>query len=249
MTGKDFYLITCEHGGNRIPSRYRDLFRGHEALLRSHRGYDAGALRTARDMARALAAPLVVSTVSRLLVELNRSPGHRQVFSEATRDAAPAIRDEIFQSYYLPYRSNVEALTARAVDKGQRVVHVSCHSFTPALDGKVRNADIGLLYDPARPAEAAACRRWQAALRTRAASLKTRMNYPYAGTADGLTVYLRRRFPGDRYLGIELEINQKHVQKRGEHWHALRNRIIAAFLDAMAEEGRAGPPAVPGKEG
>ena len=31
-------VITCEHGGNRIPAPYRDLFHAHQALLDSHRG-------------------------------------------------------------------------------------------------------------------------------------------------------------------------------------------------------------------
>jgi len=33
---RDFLLITCEHGGNRIPARYRPLFRGAGKLLDSH---------------------------------------------------------------------------------------------------------------------------------------------------------------------------------------------------------------------
>ena len=69
-------VITCEHGGNRIPAPYRDLFHTHQALLDSHRGYDPGALIMARALATAFAAPLVTSTVSRLLVDLNRSVGH-----------------------------------------------------------------------------------------------------------------------------------------------------------------------------
>jgi len=47
------FLITCEHGGNRIPARYRPLFACHGALLASHRGYDPGALALARDFASA----------------------------------------------------------------------------------------------------------------------------------------------------------------------------------------------------
>ena len=50
----DAFLITCEHGGNRIPAPYRRLFRGQRALLDSHRGYDPGAL----VMAKALASGL-----------------------------------------------------------------------------------------------------------------------------------------------------------------------------------------------
>lgn len=235
MAKTDHFLITCEHGGNRIPSRYRHLFAGFEALLQTHRGYDAGALALARELARALAAPLFVSTTSRLLIDLNRSIGHPRLYSEATRDAPATVRSEILESYYLPYRNRVEADIAAAVARGSRVIHVASHSFTPELDGAVRIADIGLLYDPARSGEADLCRRWQAQIRALAPELKVRRNYPYAGKSDGFTAYLRRRFPAEVYIGIELEINQKHVLNGGRHWRAFRGGVIEALCRAMMD--------------
>ena len=68
MVAGAFLLVTCEHGGNRVPKRYRRLFAGWESVLASHRGYDPGALTLARELARAFDAPLVASTVTRLLV-------------------------------------------------------------------------------------------------------------------------------------------------------------------------------------
>ena len=224
-----FFFITCEHGGNRIPSRYHDFFRGREALLRTHRGYDIGALRVARELSEALSAPLLVSTVSRLLIDLNRSPGHPKLYSEATRNTPAQIREEIAARYYLPFRIQAETRIAQAIEHSQNVIHVSCHTFTPELDGKVRNADIGLLYDPARKPEANLCRRWRIALGEHATALKVRMNYPYTGTADGFTVHLRRRFPAERYIGLELEINQKHVRDDADHWRAVRHAVIEAL--------------------
>lgn len=234
----DFFLITCEHGGNRIPAGYREFFRGREALLRTHRAYDMGALRMAREFSAALSAPLIVSTVSRLLIELNRSPRHPKLYSEATRDAPGDVRQEIFQRYYQPYRAKVETQIAQAVATGARVIHISCHSFTPELNGAVRNADIGLLYDPSRLPEAHLCRRWKTALKAHAPALKTRMNYPYTGVSDGLTVYLRRQFQTHDYSGIELEVNQKHVLARGEHWRQVRRSLIESLQDAAAATER-----------
>lgn len=235
MAKKDHFLITCEHGGNRIPPRYRYLFAGFEALLQTHRGYDAGALALAKEMARALAAPLFASTTSRLLVDLNRSIGHPHLYSEATRGAPAGVRSEILESYYLLHRNKVEADIAVAVARGSRVIHVASHSFTPELEGVVRNADIGLLYDPSRPGEAELCRRWQAQLKASVLELRVRRNYPYAGKSDGFTAYLRRRFPAEVYIGIELEINQKHVINGGRHWRAFRGRVIDALCQAMTD--------------
>ena len=54
--------------------------------------------------------------------------------------------------------------------------------------------------------------------------LRVRRNYPYAGKGDGLTSYLRRRFPPGAYVGIELEVNQSIVFAAGRRWTALRAR-------------------------
>ncbi|MBC7945654.1 MAG: N-formylglutamate amidohydrolase [Burkholderiales bacterium] len=231
-----YLLITCEHGGNRIPLEYSDLFRSSKALLETHRGWDPGALMMARDLARELTAPLVVSTVSRLLIDLNRSIGHKDLYSEATRAAPAGLRQGIVKRYYLPYRTRAEGLVRAAVADGRRVIHISSHSFTPELHGEVRNADIGLLYDPVRPGEADLAKRWQAAFSANAPALKVRRNYPYAGKADGLTNFFRQCFALDAYIGIELEINQKHVgegRRAGRRWTELRGAVISALQIAL----------------
>jgi predicted N-formylglutamate amidohydrolase len=180
----------------------------------------------ARALAESFAAPLVVATTSRLLVDLNRSIGHPRLFSEATRDAPKELRAEILDRYYKPYRSQVEQLVARSAARGQRTIHVSSHSFTPKLHGKVRNADVGLLYDPRRRGEVRLCARWKDSLARLAPELRVRRNYPYAGKGDGLTAHLRGRFPQDGYVGIELEINQAIVFAAGRPWTALRSILI-----------------------
>lgn len=238
----DRLVITCEHGGQRIPARYRALFDGQQPLLDSHRGFDPGALAMARDLAGAFAAPLAVSTVSRLLVDLNRSIGHPRLHFETVRQAPADLRQEILRRYYAPYRARAAALVTEAVARHGRVVHVSSHSFTPELDGQVRTADIGLLYDPARPGEVDLCARWQASLRACAPGLAIRRNYPYAGKGDGLTAWLRRRLAPDAYVGIELEVNQKHVFAGGRAWRALRQVIVESLRSALASRRGAPSP-------
>ena len=204
------------------PRRIDGCFGGRRALLDSHRGYDPGALVMAKELARAFGAPLVTSTVSRLLVDLNRSIGHPQLFSAATRGAPATLRAKIVEQHYRPYRAQVEHLVRQSVSRGRRVIHISSHSFTPELDGKVRRADVGLLYHPGRHGEAALCARWKASLAAFAPELRVRRNYPYAGKGDGLTSYLRQRFPPGAYVGIELEVNQSIVIAAGRRWTALR---------------------------
>lgn len=228
------FLVSCEHAVNRIPQEYAAAFAGHRELLASHQGYDAGALQMGRDLAAALAAPLFAATVSRLLVDANRSRGHPGLYSKISRGLPPAQRRAILSGYYLPYRRQVEDHVAALVAGGSRVIHFSAHSFTPELHGELRRADVGLLYDPSRAGEQRLCLAWQHAIAAVAPRLRVRRNYPYTGIADGFTAALRRRFDGDRYLGIELEINQKHVFAGTRHWRAVRRALVEALHRAFA---------------
>jgi predicted N-formylglutamate amidohydrolase len=189
----------------------------------------------AKALARAFRAPLVASTVSRLLIDLNRSIGHPQLYSTATRGAPAKVRSKIVDRHYSPYRQQVELLVRDSVSCGRRVIHISSHSFTPELDGKVRRADVGLLYHPGRPGEVELCARWKAALAALAPQLRVRRNYPYEGKADGLTKRLRLCFPPRVYVGIELELNQGIVRAPSRRWAALRGVVIEALRTACAD--------------
>jgi predicted N-formylglutamate amidohydrolase len=177
-------------------------------VLDSHRGWDPGALPFARSLARALCAPLHAVTWTRLLVEGNRAPTNPRIWSPYTRALPRAERRRILDRYWWPHRRAVEEAVRAAVARGRRVVHVAVHSFTPVLRGRVRNADIGLLYDPGRAPERSVCELWQVRLEEIDAALRVRRNYPYRGVTDGLTTWLRRRFPARSYVGLEIELNQ-----------------------------------------
>ena len=188
----------------------------------------------ARDLAAAFGAPLVASTVTRLLVDLNRSIGHPRLHGEAVRALPRETRERILADHYRPYRSDAEQQIRKAIARGRRVVHVSSHSFTPQLNGKVRTADVGLLYDPTRPGEARLCAGWKAALEQTVPRLRVRRNYPYAGTDDGFMPFLRSRFRPATYVGVEIEINQALVIGAPRRWAALRAAIVDSLRAALA---------------
>lgn len=223
-------LFTCEHGGNRIPARYAAHFRDARRSLAGHAGFDPGALDLARRLARRFDAALYASTVSRLLVDLNRSPGHRHLFSAYVAELDREEKRRILERYYVPYRSRVEERVRRLLESGETVVHVAVHSFVPVLNGTIRRADIGLLYDPTRRGERRFCRSWAELLREGTPPWRVRLNSPYRGTTDGLTTFLRRRFGPTRYWGVELEVNQKHLVRM----RALRPTLLRAIEDSLA---------------
>src|SRR5690606_16509601 len=103
-----------------------------------------------------------------------------------------------------PYRNSVRSALAEEMGAGERALHLSIHSFTPRLGDEVRAVEAGILFDPARPAEAALAEWWLPRLRAR--GLDPRPNEPYEGTADGLAAAVRAELRARAYAGLELEV-------------------------------------------
>lgn len=218
-------LITCEHGGNAIPHKYRKLFSNYKTLLNTHRGYDPGALEVAIAIVKKIKCPFVFETVSRLLVEQNRSRYRKEVFSEYTFTLSSSEKIKLLENIYDYYHENVYYNINQALEKVKRIYHFSIHSFTPVLNNKIRNVDIGLLYDPSRDIEKKTSVSVSKDLKNAIPELKVRMNYPYRGTSDGLTTALRRKYPAGCYCGIEIEVNQKHYLEKTCVWNTLIRKI------------------------
>jgi predicted N-formylglutamate amidohydrolase len=221
-------VLSCEHAGNRVPAAYQKLFRGKKSVLASHLGWDPGAIDIARTIARETGAPLLANTVSRLVVETNRSIGPK-LFSEFSRGLTREERKQLVDRHYLPHRGAVEAVIRSALREHDRVVHVGVHTFTPVLKGKKRTADVGLLFDPKRKAEVDFCEVWLHALHWEAPLLRVKKNYPYKGSSDGLTTALRDKFPAKRYVGIELEVNQALAIGPARRFTDIPNRIARSL--------------------
>lgn len=200
-------IFSCEHGGNKIPENYKSKFYIAKAALNSHRGLDYGSLDLFKYCSD-LSDYHQSNEVSRLLIELNRSLHHPKLFSEFSKALSKSDRLEIINKIYIPYRNEIENEITNLIGMGEKVLHISFHSFTPVLDGQERKADIGLLYDPSRELEKAISKSLKKFITSELPNFKIRYNYPYLGKADGFTTYLRTKFPNN-YSGIELEINQK----------------------------------------
>lgn len=175
---------------------------------------------------------MVRGRATRLLVDLNRSIGHLTLHSEATKGLPAGERARILHDWYMPYRAEVEDHALAMVARGARVMHISIHSFTPVLHGEVRTADIGLLYDPARKGEVNLALRWRHALVEAAPELRVRRNYPYRGEQDGMTSHLRRRFPPESYVGVEVECNQALAADTRE-WRAVRGVLVDTLRSVL----------------
>ncbi|MBX2969752.1 MAG: N-formylglutamate amidohydrolase [Cyclobacteriaceae bacterium] len=205
---KPVLLISCEHAGNEVPDAYASLFSDAQDVLASHRGWDPGALDVAQFLADRLQVKLFSMSVTRLLVEMNRSIDNPQLFSGFSNGLEEEEKRKLIDQYYFPYRKSIEEAILKTNDA---VIHLSIHSFTPVLNGTVRNVDVGLLFDPDRKSELQFCSVLKSELEKELPNQRIEFNEPYKGTDDGLTTSLRKKFPDHKYLGIEIEINQKFV--------------------------------------
>lgn len=209
-------VISCEHSGNKVPSKYEHLFDINPEVLNTHRGYDIGALELTTTISKTLDVEAHVHNVSRLLIDLNRSLNNPAAFSEYMDEVDQDTRQSIIEEYYLPHRKKVRQIIGELISDGQPVLHLSVHTFTPQMDGVKRNADIGILYDPKRETEKEFCQHWKRQLEELMSGLKYRMNYPYPGTMDGFSTSLRKELSQEEYWGIELEVNQKFAESNDE---------------------------------
>lgn len=219
-------ILTCEHAFNTIPQEYQDLFINSQEILESHRGYDPGALDLFNEL-KDLADFSFFQETGRLLIEVNRSKGHSNLFSEFTKNLSETSKTRLLDEYYFPYRNSVEKQISSLIGKGEKLLHFSVHTFTPNLNEEIRNTDIGLLYDPIRSGEKEFCINFKRNLKDQNPELKIKFNYPYLGKADGFTTYLRKKFP-ENYMGIELEVNQNFVSKN-QMDHQIKNAVYKAL--------------------
>jgi predicted N-formylglutamate amidohydrolase len=207
---KHLLFLSCEHGGNKIPHQFNQLFSSVTDVLSTHRGFDIGALELFGNLNSLKPTFAISSDISRLVVDLNRSLHRRSLFSQWTKPLSAEIKQEILTRYYFPFRNEFKNQLSRFIESNP-VVHLSVHTFTPVLNGEIRQTDIGILYHPARQGEKDFAQIWKEEMHKLLPQMRVRFNYPYLGKPDGHVAYHRKQYSNEQYKGIELEVNQKHA--------------------------------------
>lgn len=146
------WLVICDHATNTVPG-----FVGGGSLglsrtdMTRHIAYDVGAQGVARALAAALAAPLIATDFSRLVIDPNRGEADPTLLMKlydgtvipGNRHAGAADREMRLNRLHRPYHAALAKLAAR---RGDTVI-VSIHSFTPQLRGRPpRPWHLGVLY-------------------------------------------------------------------------------------------------------
>ena len=179
--GASPFVLLCEHASNHIPARYADLGLPTAELGR-HIAWDIGAAALARRLSALLDAPLLLSGVSRLVIDLNRPPGAPTSIPERSEDTPipgnlaldAAERAAREATWFHPFHDAVTALLDGRAAAGQPAIVVGVHSFTPRFQGVERPWHAGVLF-----AEAEAFGRALAASIAAGTALVVGENEPY----------------------------------------------------------------------
>lgn len=198
-------VLTCEHASCVVPIEYDDLGLDDEHLS-DHIAWDIGAGALTESLAQHLAVPAVQSGTSRLVIDCNRDlADHDLIVAESHGVRVPgnhaldgSDRERRIREFYEPYHAAIDAVLAARPG----VFLLSVHSFTPALHGRERRFDVGVLFD---------CFGEEAHQFGNALAgdgLDVRYNQPYSGL-DGLIFSARAHGMrhGLRYL--EVEVNNR----------------------------------------
>jgi len=228
-------VLSCEHASWTLPPGV-DLGVPAE-LLRSQAGWDHGAFEIAARWSEAVGLPVHAGAFTRMFVDLNRAADHADVIPAVSYGVpvpgnahlTAGDRAARLATFHAPYWDAIRRdVRARLHDRGA-VLHLSSHSFDPALDPDARVFDVGVLYDPTHAFEADLAERLMFQLR--AAGLAVRANQPYSGTGPAVCTSLRGELAGERYAGIELETSHAVTSTPGGC--ARVAEAVVPFLDAL----------------
>ncbi|RYE09689.1 MAG: N-formylglutamate amidohydrolase [Hyphomicrobiales bacterium] len=211
--GRGPFVIVVDHASNRIPPRWGDL--GLTAAERvRHIAWDPGALAVSLRLSELLDAPVVQSTVSRLVIDCNRdtdAPDLVPLVSELTEipgNAALTADDRNWRiaTAHAPFHAAIERVLSARDAAGQPSILVCMHSFTPVYKGVQRPWPIGLIH--------ARDQRYTAALRDAlaadAADLNVGWNEPYSAL-NGVTYTLEHHGDGNGLDATMIEIRHDEI--------------------------------------
>ncbi|MCO8122951.1 N-formylglutamate amidohydrolase [Stieleria sp. TO1_6] len=228
-------LISCETSGTALPK-----LAATEAAIapdeNQWRGIDSDSIdHCAGELAGRLASminmPLIRNPFCNALIDVSRSLHHRQLYGALSQDWSDVQKQQLIDLVHTPYRRRIESALQRILQQFTFVIHLSVRTFDSQVSQTPRRGDIGLLYDPSREAEVDFCLDWIDELYDLYPHLRVRRNYPRRGTVDSLHKALRRKFPADQYLGVEVWLNRAWASRDV----ALRDEALRHLAASLRE--------------
>ncbi len=237
--GKGPFVVVADHASNRIPLRWGDLGLPPSERIR-HIAWDPGSLGVSLRLVDLLDAPLIHSTVSRLVIDCNRdldAPDLIPKVSELTEIPGNVSVDDNdraarIAAAHAPYHAAIETVLDARKAAGLETILVCMHSFTPIYKGKQRPWPIGLIH--AR--DETYTRALAAALKSESPSLNVGWNEPYSAL-NGVTYTLEHHGDGRGLDATMIEVrNDEILEPAGVALWA--DRLARCLAEARVALGR-----------
>ncbi|MDP3896543.1 MAG: N-formylglutamate amidohydrolase [Mesorhizobium sp.] len=225
-------LIVADHARRDMPDEYGDLGLPAAEFDR-HIAYDIGVEWVTRRLAELTGVPAIMAGFSRLLIDPNRGEDDptliRQLYDgtvvPGNYPMADDERQKRLELFYRPYHDAVGALTASVAHAtGRPPFIVSMHSFTPAMQGRIRPWHVGILWDK----DDRAVRPLIEAL-AGDPELLVGDNEPYDGALRGDTMFRHAIVNGFAHVLIEIRQDLIAVETDAIAWA----ERLAPILDAI----------------
>ncbi|MCP5367120.1 MAG: N-formylglutamate amidohydrolase [Hyphomicrobiales bacterium] len=233
-------LLICDHASRAVPACLNQL--GLEPHVYDlHVAWDIGAAHVTRMMADLLDAPAVMAGYSRLLIDLNRAPGHPQSIPEISDgivipgnlDLTEEDKTARAETFHAPYHNAVTNQLAQMWRSGPPPALFSVHSFTPSFNGEDRKWDIGVLWNRDLRLPVPLIRKLRETGEKDGRPLFVGDNEPYSGRELAYSIDLHAGAAG--LANCAVEIRQDHLETTDEaaHW---ADMLSDALREIMARE-------------
>lgn len=232
--GSSPFVFVCDHASNHMPSPYDGLGLSESDRL-AHIAWDPGALGVSLNLSALMNAPLVHSTVSRLIVDCNRdesAPDLVPEISELTeipgnRNIEAGDRAERVALAHRPFHDAIDGLLDARAGRGFDSVVVSIHTYTPVHKGITRAWEIGLISNSDRRLADPAL-----ALLQEKTTYEVGDNEPYS-PGDGVYYTLQRHGENRGLMCLMIEVRNDEVAtpEAEKRWAKLLADILTEALD------------------
>ena len=234
-TGPAPVLLICDHAAAAVPAALGRLGLP-EAAFALHIAWDIGAAALTRLLAARLGAAAVLAGYSRLVMDLNRQPGHPTSIPPVSDGIAiPANQDlddgeaerreeALFEPYHHAITTQLARLWRHGPAQAQAPALIAIHSFTPVLDGFARPWQVGVLWNR-DPRLAVPLMRALAGQ-----GLVVGDNLPYSGRDIGYTIDTHAGAAGLPHVSLEIRQDLLADQAGLDQWADRLDRALAPVL-------------------
>ena len=223
--------LVCDHASRAVPDALAKLGL-EDAQFERHIAYDIGAADVTRQLAGRLDAQAVLAGYSRLVIDVNRPPGHPESIPETSDETVipgnlglPEADQRLRVSdLFEPYHDAIHEALAHLWRRGAPPALFSIHSFSPEFGDGQRPWDVGVLWnrDPriAQP------------LMKKLSTLGLNVgdNLPYSGLELAYTLNLHGAAAGLPNCVVEINQNQVRDQDGIDRWTGILTGVLQEIL-------------------